>query len=143
MIKIGEKLKETRKKCGYSQQEMSQLLDMAINSYGSYERNNSIPSVENFVKLAEVLHTSIQYIVTGKELSETFDKEATPFPQRLRELREQKNMTQQQVADYLGIRKVTYQEYEYDKYEPKVDKLLQLAELFDVTLDELLGRNRK
>ncbi len=143
MIKIGGKLKEIRKKCGYSQQEMSQMLDMAINSYGSYERNNSLPSIENFVKLAEILHTSIQYIVTGEKLSEEFKQGAIAFPQRLCELREKRNMTQQQVADCLGIRKATYQGYEYNKYEPKLDKLLQLAELFDVTLDELMGRNRK
>ena len=142
MIKIGGKLKEIRKKCGYSQQEMSQMLDMAINSYGSYERNNSLPSIENFVKLAEILHTSIQYIVTGEKLSEEFKQGAIAFPQRLCELREKRNMTQQQVADCLGIRKATYQGYEYNKYEPKLDKLLQLAELFDVTLDELMGRNR-
>lgn len=74
MENIGKQLKECRKKCGYSQQEMSRLLDMAINSYGSYERNNSIPSIEKFVLLAEILHTSIQYIVTGKNFRSNLKK---------------------------------------------------------------------
>lgn len=47
------------------------------------------------------------------------------------------------VANALDIKEVTYQHYEYGAYEPKLDKLLKLAELFDVTLDELLGRNKK
>ena len=143
MRNVGEQLKKCRKKCGYSQQEMSRLLDMAINSYGSYERNNSIPSTEKLVKLAEILHTSVQYIVTGKELSLEFQENVTPFPQRLRELREKKQLTQVAVANVLNIKEVTYQHYEYGAYEPKLDKLLQLADLFDVTLDELLGRNEK
>ncbi len=143
MRNIGKQLKECRKKCGYSQQEMSRLLDMAINSYGSYERNNSIPSIENFVKLAEILHTSVQYIVTGEKLSDEFEKGTIPFPQRLRELREKRSLTQVMVANALDIKEVTYQHYEYGAYEPKLDKLIKLAELFNVTLDELMGRNRK
>ena len=143
MKKIGERLKQLRKRERYTQKQLSALLGFQGNSYSSYEYNRIKPSIENFVKLAKTLHTSIQYIVTGKEFSEIFKEEVTPFSQRLRELREQKNMTQQQVADFLEIRKVTYQEYEYGAYEPKLDKLLKLAELFDVTLDELMGRNRK
>ncbi len=140
--KIGKQLKQLRKREGYTQKQMSVLLGFQGNPYSGYEYNRIKPSIENFVKLAKVLHTSVQYIVTGKELPEEFGEEVTPFPQRLRELRERRNMTQQQVADCLDIRKATYQGYEYDKYEPKLDKLLKLADLFDVTLDELLGRNR-
>lgn len=143
MMKIGEKLKEIRKECGYSQQEMSLMLDMAKNSYGSYERNNSIPSVENFVKLAGILHTSVQYLITGKELSAEFQEESTSFTERLRELRKKNHLTQAEVANVLEIRRETYRGYEAGDYEPKLDKLLILADLYQVTLDELMGRNRK
>ena len=119
------------------------MLDMAKNSYGSYERNNSIPSVENFVKLAGILHTSVQYLITGKELSTEFQEESTSFTERLRELRKKSHLTQEKVANVLEIRRETYRGYEAGDYEPKLDKLLILADLYQVTLDELMGRNRK
>lgn len=141
--KIGERLKQLRKREGYTQKQLSELLEFQGNSYSSYEYNRIKPSIEKFIKLAEILHTSVQYIVTGKELSIEFQKNVSLFPQRLRELRAKKQLTQVAVANILNIEEVTYQHYEYGAYEPKLDKLLQLAEVFDVTLDELMGRNRK
>lgn len=140
---IGERLKNLRENENISQRQMSRLLGLLENGYANYEHEHTEPSIKKIVLLAEILHTSVQYIIMGEILAVEFDKEVTPFPQRLRELRKKKQLTQTEVASELGIRKVTYQGYEYNKYEPKLDKLLQLADLFDVTLDELLGRNEK
>lgn len=143
MQNIGQHLKELREKSGYSQQKLSQLLGFAKNSYGSYERNNSTPPIEKFIKLAELYHTSVQYIVTGEAISETFDEKAvTPFPERLQELRMKSGRKQVELADALHVAEVTYQRYEYGHFEPKLDKLLTLADLFGVSLDELFGRNQ-
>ena len=133
-----------RENAGYKQWQVSERLGLAKHSYGSYENNNSIPSVERLVALAELYHTTVQYIITGKELSaDVWSKETTPFPERLKELRTQNGLTQGAIAKELGIHFRSYEKYELAVYEPKLDKLLKLAELFDVTLDELMGRNRK
>ncbi len=142
-MNYSERLKILRKQMGLKQKEIGEQLGITMGGYSNYERHYSFPSIEKLVKLAEILHTSVQYIVTGKELSLEFQENVTPFPQRLRELREKKQLTQVAVANVLNIKEVTYQHYEYGAYEPKLDKLLQLADLFDVTLDELLGRNEK
>ncbi len=60
------------------------------------------------------------------------------FSQQLRAAREKKGMTQQQVADVLGIDKTTYSGYETGKREPDVFKIKALAKLFEVSGDELL-----
>lgn len=143
MDNIAKRLKELRKQSGLKQKEIAEKLNITVGGYSNYERNFSLPSCEKLVQLANIYQTTLQYIITGEQDTQCYDeKNFCSFPQRLRELREKRNMTQQQVADCLGIRKATYQGYEYNKYEPKLDKLLQLAELFDVTLDELMGRNR-
>ncbi len=144
MDSIGERLKSLRAQTGLSGQQVSKILGLSINAYYSYERNFSTPSCERYIKLAELYHTTVQYIITGKELSaDVWSKETTPFPERLRELRVQSGLTQKAVAKVLEINFSSYQQYEYAINEPKLDKLLKLAELFDVTLDELMGRNRK
>ena len=62
------------------------------------------------------------------------------FPKNLKELRLTNNMTQTQVAEKLKTtqRKVSY--WESGKIEPDLDTLISIAELFDVSIDELVGR---
>ena len=60
----------------------------------------------------------------------------------LRKGRTQRNMTQQDVANHLGINIRTYQYYEGGR-EPDLETLVAIADLFDVSLDELVGRERK
>lgn len=49
-------------------------------------------------------------------------------------------MTQNQVAIYCDITEKTYQNYELRTREPKLEILIKIAELFDVSLDYLVGR---
>lgn len=58
----------------------------------------------------------------------------------LKELRTGKKLLQKDVADFLGVAPTTYLSYEKGIIEPSLDKLCRLADFFDVTVDELLGR---
>lgn len=52
--------------------------------------------------------------------------------------RVKKNLTQQDVADYLGIKQQTYSKYE--KGSPISDDIIiKLCKLYDISADELLG----
>ncbi len=59
---------------------------------------------------------------------------------KLKELRNEKGLTQQQVADMLKISRVNYTRYETDVSNPDFDTLVALADLFDVSLDYLFNR---
>ncbi len=65
------------------------------------------------------------------------------FSERLKFYRTQKGFTQQQVADILKIQKATYSGYETGRREPDVFKIKELARIFDVTGDDLLGTGFK
>lgn len=58
---------------------------------------------------------------------------------RLKDARKSKGLKQQQVADYLGIAKITYARYEGGTREPDINTIVSLASYFDVTVDYLLG----
>ena len=64
----------------------------------------------------------------------------TVFGNRLRELRRQIHMTQQEVADQLQIHRTTYTKYETGVVEPPLATLCRMADLMNCTTDELLGR---
>ncbi|MGT2624846.1 helix-turn-helix domain-containing protein [Streptococcus pluranimalium] len=61
------------------------------------------------------------------------------FNDRLKELRIQKKLTQQELADLLKVNRVTYRNYETGTNEPKFRTLLELGKIFNVTTDYLLG----
>lgn len=63
------------------------------------------------------------------------------FAERLRELRREKKVTQSKMADFLGIKLRSYQNYEGGSLRPDYEGLVALADYFDVTTDYLLGRS--
>lgn len=62
------------------------------------------------------------------------------FQKRLIEQRTINKLTQRQVADYLQIAQPSYIRYENGSAEPNLENLVKLAELFDISVDYLLGR---
>lgn len=62
------------------------------------------------------------------------------FHCRIRELRLEKKFTQQDIANKIGITRPAYSAYEAGKRQPDFGTLMQLADIFDVTTDYLLGR---
>ena len=60
--------------------------------------------------------------------------------ERLRLCRQEKGYTQAQVAIYYDITEKAYQNYELKMREPKLEILIRIADLFDVSLDYLAGR---
>lgn len=64
----------------------------------------------------------------------------TILPKRLKELREKKGYLQKFVADKLGIRSNTLSGYENGTRSPDPDMLVAISELYDVTVDYLLGK---
>ena len=63
------------------------------------------------------------------------------FAQRMKQLRKEKNLKQQQLADQFSVKLRTYQGYEYGESYPEVAKLVAIADFFDVSLDYLMGRS--
>ena len=59
--------------------------------------------------------------------------------ERLKELREERKLTQKQLVQLLGLHCVTYLHYEKAQREPPLAVLASMAKFFDVTTDYLLG----
>lgn len=57
--------------------------------------------------------------------------------------RENKKMTQNEVAGILDVSPATISKYESDALEPNIESLKRLAELFEISVDELLNEEEK
>ncbi|WP_052263141.1 helix-turn-helix domain-containing protein [Clostridium tyrobutyricum] len=62
------------------------------------------------------------------------------FGDRLKELRESKNLKQSELANELGIGRTTLSHYELNNRQPDFNTLEKIANYFDVSIDYLVGR---
>ena len=60
--------------------------------------------------------------------------------EQLQFLRKSKKLTQEEMADILGVKLSTYQKYERDAISPSYETLCKIADFYGVTTDYLLGR---
>lgn len=63
----------------------------------------------------------------------------TIFSKRFRRAREQRNETQQDLADQFKVTRGMISHWEHGKYYPEAVKLIEIAEYFDASLDDLMG----
>lgn len=60
--------------------------------------------------------------------------------ENIRNLREDNDKTQQEIADYLNIKQTTYSKYELGKINIPIEVFIKLADYYGVSLDYLVGR---
>ncbi len=63
------------------------------------------------------------------------------YGNRIAELRKKHNYTQADMASALGISRSALSHYELNRREPDLDTLYRIAEMFNVTIDYVLGRS--
>ncbi len=62
------------------------------------------------------------------------------FPNRLQKLRERRQISQKTLGELCGLSKNMIARYERGQREPSVETLVAIADFFDVSVDDLLGR---
>lgn len=64
------------------------------------------------------------------------------YSNRLRDLREDRDLTQTDIAKYLQIHQTTYSDYELNRLNIPVSVLHKLADFYAVSIDYLLCRTK-
>ena len=140
------KLKTTRKQQNLRQYEVAGFLKVSQNSLSRYEKNTRIPNLQILTNLAQYYQISIDWLLgkarhkykknhhwNGEFISEY------KFPERLKEARENKNMSQSKLGRLLKIMPSNVTLYEQGKTEPSLENLVLIAEILGVTVDWLVG----
>lgn len=65
------------------------------------------------------------------------------FSEHLSELRKERDLLQKDVAKEIGVTVRAYQRYEYGEREPQLSVLIALADFYNLSLDELVCRERE
>ena len=64
------------------------------------------------------------------------------FSENIISLREKRGILQKDIAKALGISLHAYQRFEYGEQEPRMSVLIALADFYNISLDELVCRER-
>lgn len=96
------------------------------------------------IKIEALKDNYYKSIETGLEYNIEFKERKKMIADRLKELRTEKNFTQEEVAKKISINRTTYAGYEAERTEPNAEILARLAILYDVSMDYLcnLTNNR-
>lgn len=62
------------------------------------------------------------------------------FSERLISLRRQKGLSQEQLGEQIGVTRQTVSKWELGETTPEMEKLIQLSDIFDISIDQLVGR---
>lgn len=62
------------------------------------------------------------------------------FSQRLKQLRKEKKVTQEQLAKIIGVERSSIGKYESSNVTPSPDVLTRMSDYFGVSIDYLLGK---
>lgn len=76
-VDIAERLQALRKKAGYSQEQVAEMLGLSRQAISKWESGQGKPEIDNVIKLTEIYHVSADYILLGTE-----NKEVKPTPEK-------------------------------------------------------------
>ena len=60
----------------------------------------------------------------------------------LKKLREEKGISQRQLADVISVSQQSINKYENHNIEPDIDTLIKMADYFDTSVDYLIGHSK-
>ena len=147
---IRSNLKEVRQDHDITQQEVAAILGVAQNTYSQYEngkREIPISKIELtapvLIQLADYYQVSIDYLLGHTGTGRTGNSNMTIMDTRMRELREDRDLSQAQVAKILNCDQSLYSKYERGQRELPLRFALLLADYYHVSLDYLMCRTTK
>ena len=62
---LADRLQELRKKTGYSQEQLADMLGLSRQAVSKWESRQGKPEIDNIIKLTEIYHVSADYILLG------------------------------------------------------------------------------
>lgn len=133
-IKIGKFIERALNEKGVSQKEIADALGVAPNIISYFCHGKRIPNTQQILEMADYLNVSTDYLLGhGEEIP------PDSIAERLTDLRKEKNLTQEEVAEYVGATRQSISHYENGSAEPPIKCIAEYAKFFGVSADYLLG----
>ncbi len=144
---------------GMTQQELADSLGVTKANISSYEQNKSMPNYNKLIEIARMFNVTTDYMLShGDEyLDERFktppvteisddtgktgrlNSRRMGIGSQIKELREERGLSRQELADGLSLSVTTIGKYENDIAAPSYGTLIDIASYFGVSTERLFG----
>ena len=140
MATFEERLRQLRKEKGLSQIELAEALNVANTTVSIWERGLRKPEMDTLEKVRKYFDVSLAYLL-GENTGERTDEASVTFAQRLKELRVERGLTQEELAEKLGVTKNTIYVWEKGQRFPDDEWATynELSIIFDVSYGYVAG----
>lgn len=145
---FAERLRLLRRQKKISQEKLAAEIGVERSSIGKYEGNQNItPSDDVKCRIADYFNVSLDYLFGRTDIPNTDNEQSVDEPGdesykkfKFKRCREANGYTQEQLAEKLHTTAHAVAEWESGERKPSLDKLIKLADLYNVSTDYLLGR---
>ena len=124
------RIKELRQSKGLTQAELAKKVGISEQAVSFYENDRRKLKIETWNTLADFFNVSVPFL---QGLPEPVGKN------RLKELRNQRKLTLDDIEEKTGIKRGTYSNYENNKTEPKIETWKKLADYFGTSVSYIRG----
>jgi transcriptional regulator with XRE-family HTH domain len=100
-MKTGDRIKKLRKECGWNQTELGIKIGLTTSGIAAIEQSRNDPSAAAIVKLTEIFNVSADYLLKGKENTETISNEEQEYLELIRE----DNVLAKAMSEAVNIKK--------------------------------------
>ena len=123
--------------------KFSKIMGCGRATINRYTMGNKMPTVEMLVQMADFFQCSIDYLIgiDDENFKQTFYP-CAQFKDRLPELLTHFSFSRYKLQKLSGISESTLYYWSIGKTKPTIDKLIKIAEIFDCSIDFILGRTK-
>ena len=131
---LGNKIRTLRIENHWTMKDLAGFLGTNTTAISNWENSYNAPTKENIEKMAILFRVSRDELINAGKVN---------YLARLKELRENKGITQKQLSEETGMSFQSISFYEHGERDPGVKALISLADYFNVSIDYLVGRSDK
>ncbi|MBQ7707120.1 MAG: helix-turn-helix domain-containing protein [Lachnospiraceae bacterium] len=146
---LGLQLKTIRETRNITQLELSNMLGISRQAYSNYEQGVRTPDTGTLAKLSNILGINLFDYFTNQSDTQNDDEDLTSsipkvnlMPEKLasflKHKREEYSLSQNDVADIIGLSRTTYSRYELGTRTPSLESLLNLSTFYRINPMELI-----
>ena len=140
-------IRNLRKEFNVSQPQLAKEIGYSNGTISLWEIGTRTPCADAVIILSRYFQVSTDYLLKVSDNNamlhryDDFDVDMSTFNKRLKELRLQKKLSQDRLADKTGISQSAIGNWEIGKGVPAATAVITLARYFGVTTDYLLGES--
>lgn len=141
------KLKDLREYEAFTQEEVANILQVDRSTYAGYEIGKDIIPLEKLNELANLYHTSLDYLVgntpTKEDIKFIQEINRKTVAHNIKNFRDEHNLTQKKLAKVLNTSQPNISNYEKAEYLITTTYALQFVKQYQYSLDKLVGRKKE